>query len=608
MIGNVIVSTKEDSYQICDIFKLALGNIINWNGSNISTKNKNVSEYYEKYKQQSLEFNGTASITGPYYDDFGNSTYCMGVYVIGVYSETIGDNIILDKEITIYFSDKQLLNDAEGENTLIRHCDSSTVVFDNSYYSDKTTLIEQLKTSFSKISSTCKFSYISNTHYMDTMTYVDGSFNEECLCAKFIWNQAYDKFNKVFNVDPRYLDKNNNTYYIRPYDTALFTFDDLNFGVCNIFLSGFSVGECNVSAGDAAFSTGVGSKAMGAFSCAIGRKAITRNYAAMAVGLNTNAIANSSFACGDSSTSSGYASFTSGTSIANGNRSAAFNTSTATGQYSFSEGYKTEASGSNSHAEGNITKATGTSSHAEGHNTTASGSCSHAEGFETKAIGTYSHAEGYSSTASANYSHAEGYSSTSLANYSHTEGIRNKTETGGNNADRNVAQHAEGVDNIATGRASHIGGEYCKLSLNESNNSPDRSFVHGYNLKCSTSDQVVFGKYNSESENATFVIGAGTSDTNRKNIFEVHKNGETHTETLYANTIQIKTMFNNTFEVCADGSLRVPIFTAVPIPGSNNKQLIDTGKRAGIWITTKVEGNRDPKNADDIEILYNVVK
>ena len=42
------------------------------------------------------------------------------------------------------------------------------------------------------------------------------------------------------------------------------------------------------------------------------------------------------------------------------------------GDYSFAEGYSTEASGENSHAEGYYTTASGSRSHAEGYYTTAS--------------------------------------------------------------------------------------------------------------------------------------------------------------------------------------------------------------------------------------------
>ena len=93
------------------------------------------------------------------------------------------------------------------------------------------------------------------------------------------------------------------------------------------------------------------------------------------------------------------------------------------------EGLQNKASGDYSHAEGSYTEASGTSSHAEGYYTEASGSSSHAEGGYTEASGIDSHAEGYSTIASGNYSHAEGYY-TIAADYQHVSGKYSKEYAG----------------------------------------------------------------------------------------------------------------------------------------------------------------------------------
>ena len=559
---NLIVCADNNG-KINDLFKVSPENIVG------DTEIK-VSPQYEKENFNKMSFVGSGEFTGIYYDDSedgqsrGNNLGCRGVYVIGIYSETKGS--ILNKEVTLYLSDKQLSalpkngdlgyytwTDSEGNNitSLLRVVDNKTTTFDNSFYTDKASLISHLKTTLSTVTDVIKFSYTSNTHFTDSLQFV--SFDETYCSATFKWISASStSFNSIFANDPGSYDTEKNTpYSLRTYDTALFSYDMLGFGVVEIFPTGFAVGTNNTVAGDGNIATGMGSKAMGAFSAAFGRSAQARGYTTFAAGIKSKALNNGAFACGDSSTASGYASFAAGTSTASGNRASAFgHECQATGDFSHAEGYQSKSTGDFSHAEGYISKSTGSNSHAEGSGTESKGKNSHAEGLDTK---TYS-------------------------NYSHAEGIRNQTINDNNN-DRNVGQHAEGVDNKVTGRAAHVGGEYCVLSSTE-NASPDRSFVHGYGLNCNTPNQTIFGKYNDYSNsNVSFMIGGGTSDTNRKNIFEV----------------------------CADGSLRVPIFTAVPIPGSINKQLVDTGKRAGIWITTKVEGNRDPKNSDDIEIVYNVV-
>ena len=90
---------------------------------------------------------------------------------------------------------------------------------------------------------------------------------------------------------------------------------------------------------------------------------------------------------------------------------------TASGDYSHAEGYRTEASRLTSHAEGSETEASGDYSHAEGYISKASGLASHAEGLAI-ASGDYSHAEGYHTLAEGNYSHAGGYKTTASKDYS----------------------------------------------------------------------------------------------------------------------------------------------------------------------------------------------
>lgn len=98
---------------------------------------------------------------------------------------------------------------------------------------------------------------------------------------------------------------------------------------------------------------------------------------------------------------------------------------TANAKYSHSEGRATNANGVQSHAEGKGTIASGEQSHAEGFQTTASAYSSHAEGSYTKASGAQSHAEGGNTEATGNCSHAEGYNTIAQGDYSHAEGYYN---------------------------------------------------------------------------------------------------------------------------------------------------------------------------------------
>lgn len=124
---------------------------------------------------------------------------------------------------------------------------------------------------------------------------------------------------------------------------------------------------------------------------------------------------------------------------------------------------------------------------AEGSYTTASGSCAHAEGWRTYATGQNSHAEGFYSRASGAHSHAEGDSTEATGRNSHAEG--EGTDAIG------YCSHAEGELTIASGRCQHVQGKY---------NVEDANGVYA------------------------FIIGGGSSVSNRKNIFAVDWDGNIH--------------------------------------------------------------------------------
>ena len=122
------------------------------------------------------------------------------------------------------------------------------------------------------------------------------------------------------------------------------------------------------------------------------------------------------------------------------------------------------------------------SSHSEGIRTIACEKASHAEGFGTIAYGEISHAEGMCTTTWAKASHAGGVSSQTMAEYSFV--------------------HGEGV-----------------MSIN-------------------TPSQAVLGKYNdiSTASDNIFVVGNGTSDSERSNAFRVTTDGKVYSKGEYNNT------------------------------------------------------------------------
>ena len=112
----------------------------------------------------------------------------------------------------------------------------------------------------------------------------------------------------------------------------------------------------------------------------------------------------------------------------------------------------------------------------QGNNVSASSTFAHAQGNQTTASGQYSHAEGERTNAKEIGSHAEGISTIASGSYSHAEG--NNTQAIGNSS------HAEGLETIALGNYQHVQGQY--------------------NL--------------SSSAESAFIIGNGTSNSNRSNL------------------------------------------------------------------------------------------
>lgn len=135
--------------------------------------------------------------------------------------------------------------------------------------------------------------------------------------------------------------------------------------------------------------------------------------------------------------------------------------------------------------------ATGQHAFAIGNATIASSACAHSEGLQTLASGERSHAEGFKTVASGNASHAEGRITTAIGDNSHTEGV--ETSASG------YASHAEGHKTIANNKSEHASGQF---NISHTNSS-------------------TFG----DSGNTLYSIGNGSSDSNRKNAFEVFQDG-----------------------------------------------------------------------------------
>lgn len=172
------------------------------------------------------------------------------------------------------------------------------------------------------------------------------------------------------------------------------------------------------------------------------------------------------------------------------------------------------ASGYYSHAEGYVTSATGLCAHAEGFYTVSAGEATHAEGYQNEVNGDRAHVEGCRNLANGWACHVEGRDNATgdSAEGSHVEGRENF-------ADAHRA-HAEGFGTNALGQDSHTEGTGTTAN-NESEHASGR-----YNLSVKKTSS------NTTADATHFSVGIGTSDSARKNAFEIKQNGDAYFEGL----------------------------------------------------------------------------
>ncbi len=264
-------------------------------------------------------------------------------------------------------------------------------------------------------------------------------------------------------------------------------------------------GRQNIASGKNSHVEGRYNKAIGSTSHSEGLYTVAKGHQSHAEGRECEANGDYSHAEGSISKAIGAVSHAEGCETkAQGHFSHAEGLQTkALKDHSHAEGLGSIASGNRSHAENSNTEASGDAAHAEGHGTKASGSASHSEGYQTTAQGTYSHTEGLNSLADGYYSHAEGGDTTASGWGAHAEGC-NTTASG-------WGTHAEGSDTVAFGKGAHAGG---------------------IGTKTSQAGQRAIGLYNDNKTDTLFEIGNGTSDTDRKNAFEVYEDGHAEVQTM----------------------------------------------------------------------------
>ncbi len=181
------------------------------------------------------------------------------------------------------------------------------------------------------------------------------------------------------------------------------------------------------------------------------------------------------------------------------------------------------------------TSSIGTYSVAMGYNTTASGARSVAMGSGTYADGSYSTALGVGSSASGTAATALGNSANAGGNYS--VAIGDNAGAGGLNAFAIGTSTSASGDYAFAGGRSTLASGYTATALGFSNTaSGNYSTALNYYTSAPSFAETVIGQYNTtytpdestlwDTDDRLFVIGNGTSTSNRKNAMTVLKNGK----------------------------------------------------------------------------------
>lgn len=222
---------------------------------------------------------------------------------------------------------------------------------------------------------------------------------------------------------------------------------------------------------------------------------------------------------------------------------------TASGRYSVAINHNNTASGNNSAAMGTTTIASGAGALSANCGTEATGDVSTAFGNYTKATSTYAFTAGDRTEANGVASVALNHNNKVFGRYGLATGSANTVGSANPVGDADgESSSAFGVGNEVTGRYSNSFGSMNKVSGKYSNSfgvanevSGNYSNSQGYNQKnkghfASTfgtgtetfelsENQAAFGKFNKAESDSLFMIGNGTSDTYRKNAFEVKSDG-----------------------------------------------------------------------------------
>jgi Head domain of trimeric autotransporter adhesin/Chaperone of endosialidase len=278
----------------------------------------------------------------------------------------------------------------------------------------------------------------------------------------------------------------------------------------NIGLFSFASGYSSLASGKYSLAMGKEVKATGINATAFGNTTLATGNYSTAMGIGTTASALYSTAMGYNTTASGESSVAGGLF------------SIASGDYSFAMGRNATASALNSISLGWNSFATGGSSLAIGNQASASGSNSTAIGYSNIAQGFYSTAIGRNNQATADNAlamgyntHSFGFNSTAMgfdtyATGSYATALGNNTQaTGEYSTAMGYGSYAPGLLSTAMGKTTQAIGDY--------------STSMGYETYANAVASTAIGIFNTVNANALFMVGNGTTNSNRYTTFTIRK-------------------------------------------------------------------------------------
>lgn len=202
------------------------------------------------------------------------------------------------------------------------------------------------------------------------------------------------------------------------------------------------------------------------------------------------------------------------------------------------------------HVEGayNITAETGDGAkssrvtHIEGHSNISFGQYNHIEGIQNRALNQteFTHIEGRMNIVDPGVDGKVG--TTHVAGESNRIGVSSYSRIGGSTNTANQIRWVDilGQSNIVNdAKHSKIGGHLNLVS------DVEQAIIYGSNLKASGINKAVFGMFNKENTDALMIFGIGTSNSSRKNAFEILSNGDIKYLNSQSELVSLNSSFAN---------------------------------------------------------------